>query len=132
MTDQIIFEAYKKKFNVLEKKGIKVKVNVMDNQATKYIIQFLTKNKGKFQLVEPHNKRVSAAERAIQTWKVAFISALATTDVDFPFQFWDRLTSQVQDCVNLMRASRINPNISAYEALNGLYDWNQYPLALLG
>jgi hypothetical protein len=31
-----------------------------------------------------------------------------------------------------MRASRINPNISAYEALNGLYDWNQYPLAPLG
>jgi hypothetical protein len=31
-----------------------------------------------------------------------------------------------------MRASRINPAILAYEALNGPYDWNRYPLALLG
>ncbi len=31
-----------------------------------------------------------------------------------------------------MQASRINPAISTYEALNGPYDWNQYPLTLLG
>jgi hypothetical protein len=31
-----------------------------------------------------------------------------------------------------MRASRINPNILTYEALNGPYDWNCYPLAPLG
>jgi hypothetical protein len=31
-----------------------------------------------------------------------------------------------------MRASCINPAISAYEALNGPYDWNRYPLAPLG
>jgi hypothetical protein len=28
-----------------------------------------------------------------------------------------------------MRASRINPNISAYEAIWGPYDWNRFPLA---
>jgi hypothetical protein len=28
-----------------------------------------------------------------------------------------------------MRASRINPNISAYEAIWGPYDWNCFPLA---
>ena len=60
------------------------------------------------------------------------IGALATTDSDFPLQLWDKLTSQVQDCLNLMRASRIDPTISAYEALNGPYDWNRYPLAPLG
>jgi hypothetical protein len=31
-----------------------------------------------------------------------------------------------------MQASKINLSISAYEALNGLYDWNQYPFAPLG
>jgi hypothetical protein len=34
----------------------------------------------KLQLVEPHNHRMNAAERAIQTFKDAFIAALATTD----------------------------------------------------
>jgi hypothetical protein len=84
------------------------------------------------QLVEPGNKRLNAAERAIQTWKDALIAAIATTDSDFPLQLWDRLTPQVMDCLNLMRPSRINPMISAYEALNGPYDWNRYPLAPLG
>jgi hypothetical protein len=31
-----------------------------------------------------------------------------------------------------MRASCINPTESAYEILNGPYDWNRYPLAPLG
>jgi hypothetical protein len=43
MDNKNIFEAIKAKFNMLEEKGYKPKVNVMDNQATKYIKQFLTK-----------------------------------------------------------------------------------------
>jgi hypothetical protein len=38
----------------------------------------------------------------------------------------------VQDTLNLMRASRVDPTKSAYEILNGPYDWNRYPLAPLG
>ena len=104
----------------------------MDNQATKYIKKFLTENDCKLQVVEPHNHRVNAAERAIQTFKAAFIAALATTDSDFPLQLWDRLTPQVEDTLNMLRASRVDPTKSAYEILNGPYDWNRYPLAPLG
>jgi hypothetical protein len=75
---------------------------------------------------------VNEAERAIQTFKDAFIAALATTDSNFPLQLWDRLMLQVQDMLNMMRESRTNPEILAYEALNGPYDWNRYPLAPLG
>ncbi len=75
---------------------------------------------------------MNAAERAIQTFKDAFIVALVTTDSDFPLQLWDRLTSQVQDTLNMMRTLRINPAILAYEALNEPYTWNRYPLAPLG
>jgi hypothetical protein len=66
---------------------------------------FLTDNECKLQLVQPHNHRVNAAECAIQTFKDAFIAALATTDSEFPLQLWDRLTLQVSDTLNLMRAS---------------------------
>ncbi len=83
----------------------------------------------RFAIVEPHNHRVNSAERAIQTFKDAFIAALATTDQDFPLQLWDKLTPQVQDTLNLLRASRSNPDILAYEALNGPYNWDPYPLA---
>ena len=57
--------------------------------------------------MEPHIHCVNAAEQAIQTFKDAFIAALATTDRDFPLQLWDRLAPQVQDTKNLIRASRI-------------------------
>jgi hypothetical protein len=127
--DRSIYEAYKEVFESLEAKGYKPKMNVMDNQATKYIKQFLIKKECDLQVVEPHNHQVIAAERAIQTFKDAFIAALATTDRDFPLQLWDKLAPQVQDTLNLLRASQINPNISAYEALNGPYNWDRYPLA---
>ncbi len=104
----------------------------MDNQATKHIKKFLTRNNCKLQVVEPHNHQVNAAKCAIQTFKAAFIAALATRDRDFPLQLWDRLTLQVQDTLNLLCALRIDPTKSAYEISNGPYDWNRYPLAPLG
>ena len=116
----------------LVSKGFKPKVNVMDNQATKAIKAYLTPQQVTLQLVEPHNHRVNAAERAIQTFKNRFIGALGTTDSKFPIQLWDKLAPQVQDCINLLRHSRISPNKSAYETLEGPYDWNRYPLAPLG
>jgi hypothetical protein len=118
---------------MLKAKGFKPKLNIMDNQATKHIQKYLTKNECKLQLVEPHNHRVNAAEPTIQTFKDAFIPELATTDSNFPLQLWDKLTPQVQDTLNLLRTSCIDPPKLAYEILNGRpYDWNRYPLAPLG
>jgi len=89
---------------------------------------FLAKKECDLQVVEPHNHRINPAERAIHTFKDAFIAALATTDRDFPLQLWDKLAPQVQGTLNLLRASRINPNKSVYKALNGPYNWDRYPL----
>jgi hypothetical protein len=122
-----ILEAYTKNFEYLVSKGFKPKVNVMDNQATKAIKAYLTPQQVTLQLVEPHNHRVNAAKQAIQTFKNQFIGALGTTDSEFPIQLWDKLAPQVQDCINLLRRSHISPNKSAYETLEGPYDWNRYP-----
>ena len=101
----------------------------MDNQASKQIKRFLTTQECNLLLVEPHNHRINAAERAIQTFKDHFVSALATTDSEFPLQLWDRLSPQIETTLNLMRRSRIDPSKSAYEVLHGPYDWNRFPLA---
>ena len=102
LDDKSIFEAYKTNFKMLEANGYKPRVNKMDNQATKFIKQFLTKNKCTLQLVEPHNHRVNKAKHAIQTFKDAFISTLATSNSNFPLQLWDKLAPQVQDTLNLL------------------------------
>jgi hypothetical protein len=95
MDNKSIFEAFKAEFKMLEEKGYKPKVNLTDNQATKYLRQYLTKMECKLQLVEPHNHRVNEAEQAIQTFKDMFIATLATTDMDFPLQLWNKLAPQV-------------------------------------
>ena len=132
LDDVSIFNAYKQYFDKLKGKGFKPKLNIMDNQATKHIKKFLTKNDCKLQVVEPHNHQVNVAKHTIQTFKAAFIAALATTDSNSPLQLWDRLTPQVKDTLNLLCASRVDPTKSAYEILIGPYDWNRYPLAPLG
>ena len=101
--DNTVFAAYKTQFEFWESKGYKIKLNVMDNQCTKQIKKFLTDNNCELMLVEPHNHRVNAVERAIQTFKDHFISTLATTDSKIPLQLWDKLTAQVETTLNLMR-----------------------------
>ncbi len=77
-----------------------------------------------------HNYWINATERNIQTFKDAFIAALATTNSDFPLQLWDCLPPQVLNCLNMMHASRMDPSKSAYETLYGPYNWNRNPLLL--
>jgi hypothetical protein len=85
-SDEIIFAAYKKQYELLESKGFDIKLNVMDNQASKIIKQYLTPKQCNLMLVKSNNHCVNAAERAIQTFKDHFVSALATTDSEFLLQ----------------------------------------------
>ncbi len=101
----------------------------MDNQASRVIEEYLTLQCCKNLLIEPNNHQVNAAKRAIQTFKAHFISALATTDSEFPLQLWDRLTPQVKHTLNMLRPSCLDPTKSAYESIHGPYDWNHFPLA---
>ena len=116
-----IYGAYKELFETLEAKGYKPKMNIMDNQAMKYIKKFLTMKGCELKVVKLHNHRVKPPERAIQTFKDAFIAALAMTDSEFPLQLWDKLAPQVQNTLNLLGKSRINTNILAYDAFNRTY-----------
>ena len=73
LKDDTILEAFDEVFSDLKNKGHKPKFNVTDNQATKPIKEYLAKEDGKWQFMEPSNHRVNAAERAIQTFKRHFI-----------------------------------------------------------
>ncbi len=68
-SDGIIFAAYKQQYKLLESKGFVIKFNLMDNQASNVMKQYLTPKQCDLMLVESNNHRVNAAERAIQTFK---------------------------------------------------------------
>ena len=82
-----IIDAFETVFNDLTVKGHKPVFNVTDNQAVATIKTFFKEHDCAWQIVEPHNHRVNAAERAIQTFKNHFISGLCTTDRNFPFHY---------------------------------------------
>jgi hypothetical protein len=44
-------------------------------------------------------------------------------------RLWDRLISQAEITLNLLRQSRANPKILVQEAINGKFDFNATPMA---
>ncbi|GFH48944.1 hypothetical protein CTEN210_05420 [Chaetoceros tenuissimus] len=83
--------------------GFTPKLHILDNECSALLKAAFHKHKIKFQLVPPHQKRRNAAERAIHIFKNHFI-----------------------------REARVNPKLSPYAALEGIYDFNRSPLAPLG
>ncbi len=108
----------------LDARGCKPTLNVMDNECSKTVESYITSQNIDIQLVPPANHRVNAAERAIGTFKEHFIAGLATVDCNCPLQLWDEFLPQAQDTLNLLRVSRRNNKISAYEELEGPFDYN--------
>ena len=127
--DETMVKVFQDQIDYLKKRGFKPTFNIIDNVASKAIREFLEKEDIGVQLVEPHNHRVNAAERAIQTFKNLFISGLATCDEHFPTVLWSRLIKQCQDSINMLRTSRVHPKVSAYHCLEGVHDFNRVPWA---
>ena len=67
--ESTIIDTCKNNIEYLTTRGFKPSFNIMNNVANKAVQMYLTKEKMKLQLVEPHNHRVNATKRAIQTFK---------------------------------------------------------------
>lgn len=61
--------------------------------------------------------------------KSHLLSGLATCHTDFAITEWDGLLSQAELSLNLLRNSRVNPTLSAWDFLHGPYDFNKNPMA---
>ena len=130
--DNAMITAFETVLDQLKVRGYHPTLNIMDNECSKAVEAYIRKEKIAIQLVLPHNHRVNAAERAIATFKDHFVAALATLDINCPLQLWDEFIFQVQATLNMLRTSRRNETVSAYEELCGPFDFNKTPLAPLG
>ena len=65
----------------------------------------------------------------IITFKDRFVAGLFSTEPDFPMKNWDCLLEQAEITLNLLLPSRLNLKLSAYEYLNGTFDYNRTPMA---
>ena len=127
--DANMVETFKNIYGYLKSKNFTPILNVMDNECSKAVLEFIESTNAKIQFVPPDIHRVNAAERAIRTFKEHFIAGLCTVDKMFPLQLWDELLEQAQDSLNLLRTARVNPKLSAYAILEGQFNFNKTPLA---
>jgi hypothetical protein len=101
----------------------------LNNEASQLSKDFITNEDIEFQLTPVSLHRRNWAERAIQTFKNHFISGLCTTHPDFPLNLWDKLLPQAVLTLNLLRPSRINPQLSAHAQVHGNLNYDKTPLA---
>jgi hypothetical protein len=128
-TKQSYLKAYKEGITYFEEKGLKPNFQRIDNEISNELKAYLLKHNIGLDLVPPGQHRRNRAERAIRTFKNHFIAILAGTDPKFPANLWSDLIEQAEITLNLMRVSTCNPRMSAWEELNGPFDFNRTPMA---
>jgi hypothetical protein len=101
-TGSQIMAAYKRVHNMLTARGLKPKLQKLDNEASKVLQEFMQENAIDYQLTPPQIHRRNAAERAIRTFKNHFIEGLSSTDHIFSLNLWDKLLPQALISLNLM------------------------------
>jgi hypothetical protein len=122
-------KAYDSIHKELTVKGLKPKLQTLDNEASTALKNFLTVNDIAYQLVPPRCHRRNAAERAIRTFKEHFVAGISSVDPSFPMHLWDRLLPQAEITLNLLRTSRLHPQLSAATNYHGLVDYNKTAFA---
>jgi hypothetical protein len=127
-TEEIV-RGYKEMTDELRKAGIQPIVHRLDNETSSELIKAIEDRGIDYQVASPGDHRLNHAERAIQTFKNHFISNLYGTDSTFPANQWCRLIRQAVMTLNMCRASRINPKLSAYQQIWGNFDFNRTPMA---
>jgi hypothetical protein len=113
----------------LTAKGFKPTLQTLDNEASAALKHFFTANDVEYQLVPPHCQHRNAPERATRTFKEHFVAGLASFDPTFPLHLWDRLLPQAEITLNILRTSRLHPQLSAAAHFHGLVDYNKTAFA---
>ena len=72
------------------------------------------------------------AEQEVRTFKNHFIATLCTLDHNYPLYLWERLLPQVTMTLNMLRQYQLNPELSAYEQVDGNHNLERTPLEPLG
>ena len=125
---QSITEAWCELNNIFKKAGVAPETFVLDNETSKELIEAFDNENISYQLVTPYKYRNNQAERATQTCKSHFKAGLAATDPNFPLSEWDRFILQANLTLNLLRAARSNPKLSAYSYIHGNFDFSSTPM----
>ena len=113
--------------------GHNVDLQVTENEASASYKQVVKVTwKSKYQLISSHFHRHHSAKRAIRTFKACFMVILAGFNPTSPSNMWDKLLSQTELTLNLLRQATPNHRILAWEYFNGPFNFGATPLGPIG
>ena len=124
--------AYQTLVDRLKERGINPTMHILDNECSAEFKALINENEMNYQLVPPHDHRRNVTEKAIHTFKDHFVAVLCGADDDFPLQLWCQILRHAEHQLNMLRKSRSNPSISAFEQMYGKHNFDAHPWAVLG
>ena len=108
-------QAITKMYSFLNSKGIFPKLHTIGNECSNKVKNYIKNSKNiELLIVPPYSHRANTAEKAIVVFKNRFIYGLVTVHPSCPLHLWCRLLYLATTTLNLLRPSRINPNLSAH------------------
>jgi len=127
-----LIEGYDACYNRLKAAGITPILHRLDNEISDTMRQSIQEKGLKYQLSDTYDHHAQPAERHVGTYKNHLGSILNGCDADFPPHLWCRTIKQSEITINCLRKSRINPKLSAYTQLFGIFDFNATPMVPVG
>jgi hypothetical protein len=104
-TNASIVQVFTKVISILKSGGYHPALNVIDNNCSVTVEKFIRSKLINIHLVPLHNHWVNAAKCPLATFKVHYITALATVDMLCPLQLWDGFLPQVELALNMLHFS---------------------------
>lgn len=100
-------------------RGFVPQVTRLDNEASEALLKNMSKKPVTYQMVSPSIDRQNTAERSMRTWKEHIKSVISTFDPDLPLFIWCQFFEVIDRQLNLLRVSRLHPQLSEECHLNG-------------
>jgi len=123
-----LLKVYSKTLKMFISAGTKSTLHILDHECPQSLKDYMRAAGVHYQLTPPGTHRCNYPERSIRTAKAHIISGLSSVNPRFPMHQWDQLIPQAEITLNLLRGSRINPKLSAYTQINGIFDPLATPL----
>ena len=124
-----LLTAYEDIYNFLRIRGYRPQLHKLDNETSQDVETFIAEQQAALQYTPADMHRTNIAERACRTWKNHFTAIRAGTPPSFKMANWCRMLEQADITLNMMRPCTLNPNLSAFEAMEGMYSFDATPMA---
>ena len=104
----------------------------MENETSKDVEKFIEEQQAKVQYTpaDIHHNKIS--EQCCCTWKNHFMDVRVGASPSFRMENWCKMTEQCEITLNMLRPYTLNPRLSVFEAMEGMYYFDAIPMAPVG